>query len=276
MPTSTAPWPTSVTSSGSILFWNSTSSAGVAVVAGLVGQVELGELDVRDVAEADDQLDRRGRGGGGRGGSPARRRRGAGDPEASAGDVEAPPPQAAATIARTPRSDGRAPRAGRRRRRARGLGGVEVGHACLPCSRCGPGRGTARAARASGARGLPSLIRTLTVGSRWATGCAPPRDLRPGAAPGRSWARPRRRRAGPPVGDCTLPRRLRDRSTAVGRGARAARRGRRRTAAAVRTGARTPALHEQDAGVERDADAGRSSGASRTGAGCRRGSRGRG
>ena len=53
MPTSMRPAPTSVTRSGSILFWNVTVEPGVAVVAGLVGEVERRELDARDVAEAD-------------------------------------------------------------------------------------------------------------------------------------------------------------------------------------------------------------------------------
>ena len=50
---STAPWPTRVMSSGSILVLEGHVQPGVAVVAGLLGEVERGELDARDVAETD-------------------------------------------------------------------------------------------------------------------------------------------------------------------------------------------------------------------------------
>src|SRR5450759_2342825 len=125
------------------------------------------------------------------------------DPRSDAVGVgDAPPPHAAVTSARTasnaPATWGRP---GRRLRPGAGTGGsawlvgVWLAGILVLREQHGPGRGTLCVASAMGARGLPSLIRTLTVGSR-RTASPPPRDLQPGcgrAARGLA----RRRVAGP-------------------------------------------------------------------------------
>ena len=180
--------------------------AGVAVVAGLVGEVELGELDARDVAEADGELDgaagvgegvagcpwRRARSASGRRGVDARRRRRRRDGEAA---QEQPG-------ARRPPRPGAAPVRWSRWSRV------------SPVLAVRPRGETARGGARSGARPSPSLIRTLTVGPAGAT-----RDGRGRVCDVAAW-RPSlvgspRSGALPPVGNCTLPRRRDDRSTGV-------------------------------------------------------------
>src|SRR5450759_5881962 len=115
---------------------------------------------------------------------------------------DAPPPHAAVTSARTASN---APaglrRPERRLRPGAGTGGyawlvgVWLAGILVLREQHGPGRGTLCVAGAMGARGLASLIRTLTRGTRRAS-LPPPRDLR------RGWCRvarglARRRGAGP-------------------------------------------------------------------------------
>ena len=164
IPTSIAPWPTSVTSSGSILFSNVTSTPGVAVVAGLVGEVERGELDASGCTRGPPSASRR-RPGWGRA-RPAASRRVSG--VAPGRECPGGPTRMRLRRRRRRRSPARRGASPARRRlparRACGADGWSRWSRVSPVLAVRPRGDTARAARRTGAHPWPSLIRTLTVG----------------------------------------------------------------------------------------------------------------